>query len=134
MLICSLITSLLSSLSTLFGALSGGPLFNYQGKLTHGRRSLAMMRGRPENSESVTAEYKEVLAGIEVEKAIDQGSLLDCFRGKMMLKRILCVVLAGTSQQLTGVSFVWYYSTQFFTQVCSDNGRNPGKRAPQWAR
>ncbi|KDE07398.1 hypothetical protein MVLG_02265 [Microbotryum lychnidis-dioicae p1A1 Lamole] len=88
-----------------------------QGKLTQGRRSLATMRGRPENSEIVNAEYKEIFASIEAERVIDQGSLLDCFRSKIMLKRTLCGVFAGAFQQLTGVNFIWYYSTQFFTQV-----------------
>ena len=92
-------------------------------KFEEARRSLAILRGQPENSEYVEVELAEIVANAEYEgKAIPSNSYFaswaNCFSGSVWeAKSNLRRTILGTSlqmmQQWTGVNFIFYYSTPF---------------------
>jgi len=93
------------------------------GKFEKARRSLAILRGQPENSEYVEVELAEIVANAEYErKIVPRDSYLSswtsCFSGSIWkAKSNLRRTILGTSiqmmQQWTGVNFIFYYSTPF---------------------
>ena len=92
------------------------------GNVDRAARSLGRLRRLPYNHPSVTAELAEISASHSQEEAAMQtaaggaGSvgILDCFRGGM-LKRQLTGMALQALQQLTGINFIFYYGTQYFT-------------------
>jgi sugar porter (SP) family MFS transporter len=97
--------------------------FVKRGRVEDARRSLAILRGQPEDSEYVEAELSEIVANAEFERKIVQsetyfGSWANCFTGSIWEARSnLRRTILGTSlqmmQQWTGVNFIFYYSTPF---------------------
>jgi len=81
--------------------------------------ALVRVRGQPAESEYIRAELAEIQANLEYELSISQSSWADCFRGGWHPSSNLYRVAVGTAlqmfQQWTGVNFVFYYGTQFFT-------------------
>jgi sugar porter (SP) family MFS transporter len=97
--------------------------FVKRGKFEDARRSLAILRGQPENSEFVEAELAEIVANAEYEgKVIPSDSYFsswaNCFSGsvwesKSNLRRTILGTSLQMMQQWTGVNFIFYYSTPF---------------------
>jgi len=97
--------------------------FVKRGKFDQARRSLAILRGQPENSDYVEVELAEIVANAEYEgKVIPSNSYFaswaNCFSGSVWeAKSNLRRTILGTSlqmmQQWTGVNFIFYYSTPF---------------------
>jgi len=97
--------------------------FVKRGKFDNARRSLAILRGQPENSEYVEVELAEIVANAEYERKIIPkdsyfSSWTNCFSGSLWkAKSNLRRTILGTSlqmmQQWTGVNFIFYYSTPF---------------------
>jgi len=75
------------------------------------------------NSKIAEAEYEEIEANLRHEESVGQTSYLDCFRngpGRNRL-RVLTGIFLQAWQQLTGINFIFYYGTTFFTQAGIDN-------------
>jgi len=104
--------------------LSGGMLFLPEsprfllkkGREEAGRRALGRLLVRAPDSPEVDAEFEEIMATLEADRALGSGSYLDCFRnteGKNGLRTWTGIMLQGW-QQLTGINFIFYYGTTFF--------------------
>jgi sugar porter (SP) family MFS transporter len=104
--------------------LSGGMLFLPEsprfllkkGKEEAGRIALGRLLVKDRNSTEVDAEFDEIMATLEADRALGSGSYLDCFRNteaKNGLRTWTGMLLQGW-QQLTGINFIFYYGTTFF--------------------
>ncbi|KAK2042739.1 general substrate transporter [Colletotrichum somersetense] len=97
--------------------------FVKKGRIADAARSLARLRGQPENSEYIQVELAEIVANEEYERQLVPnttwfGSWANCFKGSLFKANSnLRKTILGTSmqmmQQWTGVNFIFYYSTPF---------------------
>lgn len=113
------------------GVLSGGllllpesPRFLLQkGNEDAARNALARLMTMPAESSEVELELDEIATALEADRAIGQGSYLDCFRNtdaKNGLRTWTGICLQAW-QQLTGINFIFYYGTTFFKQAGISN-------------
>ncbi|CAG7944433.1 unnamed protein product [Penicillium salamii] len=98
-----------------------------KGEKEKARAVLARIRGQPADSEYVELELNEIDANNQYELlAIPQGgyftSWLNCFTGSIWqpnsnLRRTVLGTSLQMMQQWTGVNFIFYFGTTFFTQL-----------------
>ncbi|KAI7889136.1 general substrate transporter [Mucor mucedo] len=69
-----------------------------------------------ETAPHVVAEYEEILAQIELERAVAVGSYLELFQGKLR-RRMILGMLIQVFQQFTGINSIMYYAPQIFVQA-----------------
>ncbi|KAL8962716.1 MAG: hypothetical protein Q9193_000918 [Seirophora villosa] len=101
--------------------------FVKRGKLDNAANVLARLRGQPVNSDFVQYELAEIVANHEYElQVVPQGSYwsswTNCFKGSLFksssnLRRTILGTSMQMMQQWTGVNFVFYFGTTFFTQL-----------------
>ncbi|KAE8372305.1 general substrate transporter [Aspergillus bertholletiae] len=101
--------------------------FVRKGQLDKAAKVLARVRGQAEDSDYIKQELAEIVANNEYEmQAIPQGgyftSWLNCFRGSLFhpnsnLRRTVLGTSLQMMQQWTGVNFVFYFGTTFFTSL-----------------
>ncbi|KAL8694033.1 MAG: hypothetical protein Q9224_003644, partial [Gallowayella concinna] len=101
--------------------------FVKRGKLDAAAKSLAQLRGQPIVSDYVQNELAEIVANHEYElQVVPQGtywsSWANCFKGSLMkpssnLRRTILGTSMQMMQQWTGVNFIFYFGTTFFTQL-----------------
>jgi SP family sugar:H+ symporter-like MFS transporter len=72
----------------------------------------------PEDPE-VTAELDEIRLNLKQEEELGESTYLDCFRtsDNRILFRTLTGIFIQAWQQLTGINFIFYYGTTFFTNA-----------------
>lgn len=97
------------------------------GKIDEAALALASVRGQPIDSEYIQDELAEIIANHEYEmQVIPQTSYLggwaNCFKGgfgngSSNLRRTLLGIGMQAMQQLTGINFIFYFGTVFFTQL-----------------
>ncbi|KAJ5600479.1 Major facilitator superfamily domain general substrate transporter [Penicillium hetheringtonii] len=97
------------------------------GKKEEAVHALARIRGQPQDSEYIQAEINEIEANFLYEmQVIPQdgyfNSWLNCFRGNIFhpnsnVRRTVLGTSLQMMQQWTGVNFVFYFGTPFFTQL-----------------
>jgi sugar porter (SP) family MFS transporter len=97
------------------------------GKLDAAALALASVRGQPIESEFIQDELAEIVANNEYEKQIIPqtsylGGWANCFTGGLTnassnLRRTLLGIGLQAMQQLTGINFIFYFGTVFFTQL-----------------
>ncbi|KAG1779900.1 hypothetical protein EV702DRAFT_1194655 [Suillus placidus] len=113
------------------GILSGGLLLlpesprflMHKGREDEARRALARLMTMPIESPEVELELDEIVTALAADRAIAQGSYLDCFKNnasKNGLRTWTGIWLQGW-QQLTGINFIFYYGTTFFKQAGISN-------------
>lgn len=78
-------------------------------------KSLSKLRRLPIDHPSLLEELAEIQANHEYELSIGTSSYLACFQPPI-LKRQLTGMALQALQQLTGVNFIFYYGTSYFTQ------------------
>ncbi|KAJ5746822.1 hypothetical protein N7520_012004 [Penicillium odoratum] len=101
--------------------------FIRKGNKEKAREVLARVRGQPIDSEYISLELTEIDANFQYEQQVipDGGyfaSWLNCFTGSLFKANSnIRLTILGTSlqmmQQWTGVNFVFYFGTTFFTQL-----------------
>ncbi|KAI1826455.1 general substrate transporter [Xylaria intraflava] len=101
--------------------------FVKKGKLEEAAKALAYVRGQPQDSEYIKDELTEIIANHEYEVAnMPQltyvQSWLACLKGSLSdggspLRRTILGAGLQCAQQFTGINFILYFGTQFFTQL-----------------
>ncbi|KAJ5548436.1 hypothetical protein N7513_005670 [Penicillium frequentans] len=101
--------------------------FIRKGNKEKARQVLARVRGQPIDSEYITLELTEIDANFQYEQQVipDGGyfaSWINCFTGSLFkansnLRRTILGTSLQMMQQWTGVNFVFYFGTTFFTQL-----------------
>ncbi|KAG2233077.1 hypothetical protein INT48_009203 [Thamnidium elegans] len=69
-----------------------------------------------ESNPLVVAEYEEIIAQIELERAVAVGSYLELFQGKLCRRMILGITIQ-IFQQFTGMNSIMYYAPTIFKQA-----------------
>ncbi|WWD19991.1 hypothetical protein CI109_104464 [Kwoniella shandongensis] len=97
------------------------------GKLDSAARALATVRGQPVDSTYVQEELAEIVANHEYETELMPatgyfGSWMACFSGSLRnpgsnLRRTILGTSMQMMQQWTGVNFIFYFGTVFFTSL-----------------
>ena len=77
-------------------------------------KALSTLRRLDVDHPALVEELGEITANHEYELSLGKATYLDCFRGSLG-KRLATGCLLQSLQQLTGVNFIFYYGTQFFT-------------------
>lgn len=85
-----------------------------QGKPEAASQSLSRLRRLPGDHEAIRDELAEIQANHEYELSLGKATYLDCFRGNVG-KRLLTGCGLQALQQLTGINFIFYYGTAYFT-------------------
>ncbi|KAF2107676.1 general substrate transporter [Lophiotrema nucula] len=85
-------------------------------------KALSILRGQPVDSQYIRDELAELIANFRYESENMKSSWIDCFRGGWgnpagNLRRVTLGMAMQMMQQWTGVNFIFYYGTTFFTQV-----------------
>ncbi|KAF2147895.1 MFS monosaccharide transporter-like protein [Myriangium duriaei CBS 260.36] len=91
-------------------------------RLDEAVKALARVRGQPADSDYVQDELAEIQANYEYELQIGEVSWLGCFQGGLgkrnsNARKVFVGIVLQMMQQWTGVNFIFYYSTQFFTLI-----------------
>ena len=81
--------------------------------------ALSRLTSLPANDPEVTNELNEIRVYLKREEALGKSSYLDCFRASdnRILFRTLTGIFIQAWQQLTGVNFIFYFGTTFFTNA-----------------
>ncbi|KAF1802074.1 general substrate transporter [Mucor lusitanicus] len=69
-----------------------------------------------ETAPHVVAEYEEIIAQVEHERAVSVDSYLELFKGTMF-RRLVLGVLIQVFQQFTGINSIMYYAPTIFQQA-----------------
>ncbi len=97
------------------------PRFNIKkGRFEKAAQSLSRLRRLPVDHPSLVEELAEVRANHEYEMSIGKGTYADCFKGTVG-KRLMTGCLLQALQQLSGVNFIFYYGTAYFTRAGFEN-------------
>lgn len=102
-----------------------------KGKLENAARVLERLRDQPAGSELVQAELTEIIANHEYEMSVIPqngyfSSWANCFKGSLRnpasnLRRTILGTSLQMMQQWTGINFIFYFGTTFFTQLHTIN-------------
>ena len=91
------------------------------GRKEQAAKSLARLRRLDVSHPAIIEELAEVQANHDYETSLKQrASYLDCFKGTLG-KRLATGCLLQALQQLTGVNFIFYYGTSYFTNAGFSN-------------
>ncbi|KAH9888509.1 AmMst-1 [Cubamyces lactineus] len=82
-------------------------------------KSLARLRSLPDDHDELQAELGDIRAALEREKQTGQGSYRDCLRftSNKIAVRTFSAIAIQALQQLTGITFIFYYGTTFFANA-----------------
>ena len=82
-------------------------------------RSLSRLTSLPADDPVVTTELDEIRLNLKHEEDLGESSYLDCFRpsDNRILFRTLTGIFIQAWQQLTGINFIFYFGTTFFTNA-----------------
>ena len=85
-----------------------------KGKNEAAAKALSRLRRLDIDHPALIEELSEIQANHEYEMSLGKASYLDCCKGTLG-KRLATGCLLQSLQQLTGVNFIFYYGTSFFT-------------------
>ena len=81
--------------------------------------ALSRLTSLPADDPEVTNELDEIRLHLKHEEDLGESSYLDCFRASdnRILFRTLTGIFIQAWQQLTGINFIFYFGTTFFTNA-----------------
>ncbi|KAI0272609.1 general substrate transporter [Gloeopeniophorella convolvens] len=81
--------------------------------------SLSRLTSLPADDPEVVNELEEIRLNLKHEEELGESSYLDCFRptDNRILFRTLSGIFIQAWQQLTGINFIFYFGTTFFTNA-----------------
>lgn len=101
--------------------------FVKRGRIADAAKSLAFVRGQPEDSDLIKDELAEIVANHEYESSLIPessyvGSWTACFKGRLSqgnspLRRTILGAGLQCMQQLTGINFIFYFGPPFLKQL-----------------
>jgi len=77
-------------------------------------RALSRLRRLPADHPGLVEELAEIVANHEYELTLGKATYIDCFKGNLGIRLATGCGLQAL-QQLTGVNFIFYYGTSYFT-------------------
>ncbi|KAH9978328.1 MFS monosaccharide transporter [Russula compacta] len=82
-------------------------------------QALSRLTSLPADDPEVLSELEEVRINLKHEEELGESSYLDCFRStdNRIRFRTLSGIFIQAWQQLTGINFIFYYGTTFFTNA-----------------
>ncbi|KAJ7064734.1 monosaccharide importer [Mycena amicta] len=91
----------------------------YKGRVDLAKKALSRLTNTPPDSPAVEAEAREIQLALDAEQAHANASYLDCFRGGELKNglRTWTGICIQAWQQLTGINFIMYYGTSFFSSA-----------------
>jgi len=89
-----------------------------RGRDAEAAHSLARLLSAPETDPEIQAELEDIKANLRMEEELGESSYIDCFKNgpNKILFRTLTGIFLQAWQQLTGINFIFYYGTTFFTR------------------
>ncbi|KAL2395781.1 Major facilitator-type transporter ecdD [Exophiala dermatitidis] len=91
-----------------------------RGKPEQAAKSLSRLRRLPVDHPALVGELAEIQANHDYEMTIGTASYLACFKPPIR-KRLFTGMALQALQQLTGVNFIFYYGTTYFTSAGINN-------------
>ena len=82
-------------------------------------RALSRLTSLPVDDREVTFELEEIRRNLKYEEEVGASSYMDCFRSSdnRIRFRTLTGIFIQAWQQLTGINFIFYFGTTFFTNA-----------------
>ena len=82
-------------------------------------RSLSRLTSLPIDDHEVLSELEEIRLNLKHEEELGESSYIDCFRStdNRIRFRTLTGIFLQAWQQLTGINFIFYFGTTFFTNA-----------------
>ncbi|KAI0794026.1 MFS monosaccharide transporter [Fomes fomentarius] len=89
-----------------------------KGRDEQAARALSRLTSLPKDDPEVETELNDIRTALQEEQKLGESSYLDCFRPghNKILLRTLSGIFIQAWQQLTGINFIFYYGTTFFTR------------------
>jgi sugar porter (SP) family MFS transporter len=89
-----------------------------RGREEQAKRALARLISVSPDDPQVELELGEIRANLRAEEELGESSYLDCFRNthNKILFRVMTGIFLQAWQQLTGINFIFYYGTTFFSR------------------
>ncbi|KAL8932701.1 MAG: hypothetical protein Q9211_006164 [Gyalolechia sp. 1 TL-2023] len=84
------------------------------GKHAQAAKALSRLRRLDTDHPALVEELAEVQANFDYEMSLGKSTYIECFKGTIG-KRLITGCFLQSLQQLTGVNFIFYYGTSFFT-------------------
>jgi sugar porter (SP) family MFS transporter len=86
-------------------------------------QALSRLTSLPVDDPEVLFELEEIRLNLKYEEELGESSYLDCFRSSdnRILFRTLSGIFLQAWQQLTGINFIFYFGTTFFTNAGIQN-------------
>jgi SP family sugar:H+ symporter-like MFS transporter len=81
-------------------------------------QALSRLTSLPVDDPEVLSELEEIRLNLKYEEELGESSYLDCFRSDNRIRfRTLTGIFLQAWQQLTGINFIFYFGTTFFTNA-----------------
>jgi len=89
-----------------------------RGRDQDAQRALARLLSLHPEDPEVETELNDIRANLRAEEELGSGSYADCFKQgpNKILTRTMTGIFLQAWQQLTGINFIFYYGTTFFTR------------------
>jgi sugar porter (SP) family MFS transporter len=89
----------------------------YMGRSVEGLAVIAKLRGKPEESEAVQNEYKEIVKSVDEEREIGEGSWVQLFTDPVVRYRTFLGITLQFFQQWTGINIILYFGASLFAAL-----------------